>query len=681
MAPQDIASLSINTIRTLAADVVQKANSGHPGAPMGMAPIAHVLFTRHFKSNPKNSQWFNRDRFVLSNGHACALQYILLHLLGYKLSMDDLKQFRQVSSNTPGHPENHHTDGIEVTTGPLGQGIGNAVGIAAAEAHLAATFNRPGYDVVDNHTYCFVGDGCLQEGVASEAASLAGHLQLGKLTVLYDDNHISIDGDTNLGFTEDVLKRFESYGWHTQRVADGDHDLEGISKAIEAARAVTDKPSIVAIRTTIGYGAKKAGTAGVHGSPLGEEGVAALKKSFGFDPNQKFHVPEEVYKAYHEVATRGQALEAEWDTLIEKYTQAHPDLAKDFQRRLAGKLPDGWKEALPRYQPGDKALATRKYSEIALSALANVVPELAGGSADLTASNLTLWPGAVDFQPPSTGLGNYAGRYFRFGVREHGMAAMLNGMAAYGGIIPFGATFLNFIEYAMGAVRLSALSNFRVLYIMTHDSIGLGEDGPTHQPIEALAALRATPNMLVLRPADGNETTGAYIAAMENATRPAVLSLSRQNLPNLQGSSVEKTLQGAYVLQDEADAQIVLVATGSEVSICVDTAKLLKEKHSLPVRVVSMPSMELFNEQAVTYKQSVFPRGLPVVSVEVLSTVCWGKYAHASIGLDRFGLSGPAPEVYHKLGFYPEAIAEKARKVVDYYKGKEVPYLMHRPFE
>ncbi|KAJ1985503.1 Transketolase [Dimargaris cristalligena] len=688
MSNQNIDSLAVNTIRTLAADVVQKANSGHPGAPMGCAPMAHVLFSRFINANPKNSQWYNRDRFVLSNGHACALQYILHHLMGYKVSMNDLKDFRQMDSCTPGHPENTHTDGIEVTTGPLGQGIANAVGIAAAEAHMAATFNRPGFTVVDNYTYVMCGDGCLQEGVAAEAASLAGHLKLGKLVLLYDDNHVQIDGDTNLGFTEDVLKRFEAYDWHTQKVADGDHDLEGIASAIAAAKQVTDKPSIIAIRTTIGFGALKAGTAGVHGSPLGDAGVAEVKTKFGFNPNEKFVVPSPVYDAYKAVAHRGQTLESEWEEMLHRYESAHPDLTKDLKRRLAGKLPDGWKEALPRYTPADKALATRKFSEVAINALANCIPELMGGSADLTGSNLTHWKGAVEFQSESTGLGSYAGRYFRFGVREHGMAAMLNGMAAYGGVIPFGATFLNFIEYAMGAVRLSALSRFRVLYIMTHDSIGLGEDGPTHQPVEALAACRATPNMLVFRPADGNEVTGTYIAALENTHRPSVLSLTRQNLPNLEGSSVEKTLQGAYVLQDNTSSfsgksvpDIVFVATGSEVSICVKTAELLQSQHQLATRVVSMPCMELFAEQSHEYRESVLPRGSPVISVEVLSTVGWGKIAHASIGLDHFGMSAPAEQIYHKLGFYPEAIADKAVKVIKYYSGRDVPYLLDRPFE
>ncbi|KAJ1971844.1 Transketolase [Dimargaris verticillata] len=643
--------------------------------------MAHLLFTRYLKANPKNSNWYNRDRFVLSNGHACALQYILLHLMGYQVTMDDLKSFRQLDSKTPGHPENHHTDGIEVTTGPLGQGFANAVGMAAAEAHMAATFNRPNFPMVDNYTYAICGDGCLQEGVCAEAASLAGHLKLGKLIVLYDDNHVSIDGNTNLGFTENVTKRFDAYDWHVQHIANGDEDLDGLAKAIEAAKAVTDKPSLISIRTTIGKGAAKEGTAGVHGSPLGDEDVAAVKNKFGFDPEKKFVVPQEVYDAYHKVAQHGQQAEDQWNQLFKKYEAEFPDLAKDLARRLAGKLPEDWKKALPRYTPADKAQATRKFSEIALTALAEKIPELIGGSADLTGSNLTRWKGAEDFQSPSTGLGSYAGRYFRFGVREHGMSAMLNGMAAYGGVIPFGATFLNFIEYAMGAVRLTALSNFRVIYIMTHDSIGLGEDGPTHQPVEAAAMLRATPNLLFFRPADGNEVSGAYLAAMENVHRPSVLSLTRQGLPNLEGSAVEKALYGGYVLQDVANPQLVLVATGSEVAISVDTAKLLEQQHQVSVRVVSMPCLDLFDEQSHEYKESVFPRGVPVISVEVLSTVGWGKLAHASIGLDTFGKSGPYQEVYHAFGFYPEAIAKKAQQVLKYYKSREVPYLMDRPFE
>ncbi|KAJ1924678.1 Transketolase, partial [Coemansia sp. S17] len=531
-----INQLSINTIRVLAADMVQAANSGHPGAPMGCAPMAHVLFTRFLKANPKNSKWLNRDRFVLSNGHGCALQYVLLHLMGYKVTMDDLKNFRQLGSKTPGHPENTHTDGIEVTTGPLGQGISNAVGMAIAERHLAATFNKPGFNVIDNTVYAIAGDGCLQEGVASEASSLAGHLQLGNLIVLYDSNGIQIDGSTKLGFTENVLERYAAYGWHTLEVADGDNDLDGLARAIEAAKAETDRPTLIKVETTIGFGAAKAGTEGVHGAPLGAESLAAVKALFDFDPAQKFSVADAVYDFYAQRAAEGARREDEWHALLAAYAQAHPELHAELVRRIEGRLPDGWEKALPRYSPADKPVATRKLSEVVLNAIAGLVPELIGGSADLTGSNLTRWKGAVDFQPESTGLGSYAGRYVRYGVREHGMAAISNGIAAYGANIPFASTFLNFISYAAGATRLSALSHLRVLYIMTHDSIGLGEDGPTHQPIETMAMLRATPNYLNFRPADGNEVSAAYLAALQHSDRPSVLSLTRQNLPQLEGS-------------------------------------------------------------------------------------------------------------------------------------------------
>ncbi|KAJ1833770.1 Transketolase [Coemansia sp. RSA 2711] len=674
----NIDQLSIDTIRVLAADMVQAANSGHPGAPMGCAPMAHVLFTQFINANPKNSDWFNRDRFVLSNGHACALQYVLLHLLGYKVTMDDLKNFRQLNSVTPGHPEKTHTDGVEVTTGPLGQGISNAVGMAIAERHLAATFNRPEFPVVDSTVYAIAGDGCLQEGVASEACSLAGHLELGNLVVLYDSNGIQIDGSTKLGFTEDVLKRYEAYGWHTLEVADGDNDLPALTRAIAEAKAEKTRPSIIKVTTTIGYGAAKAGTAGVHGAPLGAESLAAVKSEFGFDAKQSFTVPEDVYKYYAQRAAAGAEKEREWREMLARYAKAHPDLHADLQRRLAGQLPEGWEKALPRYTPADKPLATRKLSETALSALAAHIPELMGGSADLTGSNLTRWKDAVDFQPEPTGLGNYAGRYLRFGVREHGMAAISNGMAVFGGVIPFASTFLNFISYAAGASRLSALSQLRVLYIMTHDSIGLGEDGPTHQPIETMAMLRATPNYLNFRPADGNEVSAAYMAALQHTDRPSVLSLTRQNLPQLDGSSIEGALKGAYDLKTYgagAKPDLIIAGTGSETSIAVDAAQLLASQHKLTVKVVSMPCLELFSAQPDAYRHAVLTPGVPSISVEALSTFGWHKYVHCPIGIDTFGASGPYLQLYEMFGLTPEAIAKKALKVIEYYKNIPVPTL------
>ncbi|CAG8469165.1 13581_t:CDS:10 [Acaulospora colombiana] len=648
--------LSINTIRTLAADVVRKASSGHPGAPMGCAPMAHILFQKYILANPANPKWPNRDRFVLSNGHACALHYILLHLLGYNMTMGDLKAFRQTDSKTPGHPESHLTEGIEVTTGPLGQGFGNAVGLAMAQVHLAATFNKPGYELFSNYTYVICGDGCLQEGVASEAASLGGHLQLGNLIVLYDDNHVSIDGDTAVSFTEDVLKRFESYGWHTQVVEDGDNDLLGIYTAIENARKIKNKPSLIKIRTTIGIGSKDQGTEKVHGSPLKHEDIVEVKKKFGFDPEQHFFVPNSVYEYYAQFREKGARAEVRWNKLLEDYGSEYPQLAAEIKRRFANKLPENWESSLPRYSPSDSPIATRKSSENVLNKIADVLPELFGGSADLTGSNLTRWKTAVDFQPDSTGLGKYSGRYVRYGVREHGMAAAMNGISAYGGLIPFGGTFLNFIGYALGAVRLSALSSFRVLYIMTHDSIGLGEDGPTHQPIETLAGIRALPNMLVLRPADGNE-----------------------NLPNLEGSSIEKTLRGAYVLQEVEGAHITLTGSGSEVSIAVDAAKLLAAE-GIKARIVSFPSFELFEEQDLEYQLSVFPDGIPVLSVEALSSFGWSRYAHAIIGMTTFGSSGPYKDIYKKYGFTPDNIADKAKLTIDFFKTNPIYSVIRRPF-
>ncbi|KAG0230977.1 Transketolase [Actinomortierella wolfii] len=669
---------AINTIRALAADVVFKSNSGHPGAPMGCAPMAHTLWTRFLNCNPQNPTWANRDRFVLSNGHACALQYIMLHLLGYpKMTMDDLKNFRQLNSNTPGHPESHLTVGVEVTTGPLGQGFANAVGLAIGEAHMAATFNKPGYEIFNNYTYMITGDGCLQEGVAAEAASLAGHLQLGKLIALYDDNHITIDGDTEVSFTEDVKKRFEAYGWHVLEVKDGNTDLAAIAAAIEEAKKVTDKPSIIKIFTTIGFGSKIQGTEKVHGSPLKADDIAQLKAAFGFNPEEKFHVGQDVYDAYKARAAHGAKLNQEWDELVAKYSVEYPELAAELKRRLANELPKDWAKNLPTFTPADKPTATRKLSEAVLNKIADVLPELMIGSADLTGSNLTRWKTAVDFQPESTKIGNFAGRYLRYGVREHGMSAIMNGLDAYGGIIPGGATFLNFISYASGAVRLSALSGHRVLYIMTHDSIGLGEDGPTHQPIETMAMIRATPNLIDYRPADGNETSGAYLFAIESKKRPTVLAFTRQDLPQLEGSSIEKTLKGGYVLQDVEDAQVTLVGTGSEVSLCVDAAKELAKK-GIKARVVSMPSTKVFDEQPFEYRASVLKDGIPTVSVEAMTTFGWAKYAHESIGIDTFGASGPYKEVYAHFGLVPDAVAAKVEKIVEYYKSAPLPCLVRK---
>ncbi|KAF7195480.1 putative transketolase [Pseudocercospora fuligena] len=660
--------LAINTIRTLAVDATFAANSGHPGAPMGMAPVAHVLFNKFMTFNPKNPKWLNRDRFVLSNGHGCMLQYALLHLFGYDLSIDDLKHFRQVDSKTPGHPESHDTPGIEVTTGPLGQGFTNAVGLAIAQAHTAAVFNKPGYELVNNHTYTFFGDGCAMEGVASEAASTAGHLQLGNLIAIYDDNHISIDGDTKCAFTEDVTKRFEAYGWHVQWVKDGDNDLEGIEAAIKKAKEVKDKPSMIRLTTTIGFGSKLQGTGGVHGNPLKEDDCQQVKEKFGFDPSKSFVVPQEVYDLYHKHASEGAAAEQEWNQLLEKYSSEHKELGADLKRRLTGKLPEGWQKSLPVYKPSDKAVASRKLSESVLEAIHEAVPELLSGSADLTGSNNTRWKNAVDFQPPSLGIGEWSGRYLRYGVREHGMAGIMNGIAAYGTLIPAGGTFLNFVSYAAGSVRLSSLSQHRVIYVATHDSIGLGEDGPTHQPIETLAHFRALPNMMVWRPADGNETSAAYYVALTSDHTPSILALTRQNLPQLEGSTIERAIKGGYVALENESAQITLVSTGSEVSLCLEAVKYLKDNNNITARVVSMPCVEVFDAQPKDYKLSVIPDGIPALSVEVMSTLGWEKYSHEQFGLNRFGASGPYKDVYKKFEFTPEGIAKRAVATVDFYK-------------
>ncbi|KAG6821149.1 hypothetical protein H0H93_005369 [Arthromyces matolae] len=636
---------AIATIRTLAVDVVGKANSGHPGAPMGMAPVAHVLFSR------------------------CALQYVLLHLLGYKLSLDDLKAFRQLDSKTPGHPEAGHTDGIEVTTGPLGQGFANGVGLAIAQAHLAAVYNRDGFDLINNYTYVFTGDGCLMEGVASEAASLAGHLQLGNLVVIYDDNHISIDGDTAVAFTENVEQRFLSYGWQVLHVDNGDSDLAAIHDAIAEARKESTKPTIVRLRTTIGFGSKQEGTHGVHGAPLKADDVAALKTKFNFAPDQSFQVPQSTYDLYAEFGKRGADLEARWNATLAAYGQKYPAEHAELTRRIAGELPAGWEKNLPVYKPSDPAVASRKLSEIVLTDIIPSLPDLIGGSADLTGSNLTKVKASVDFQPPSTGLGTYAGTYIRYGVREHAMGAIANGLHAYGGIIPFVATFLNFVSYASGAVRLSALTGHQVIWVATHDSIGLGEDGPTHQPVETAIGLRATPNLNFWRPADGNETSAAYYVALTSKHTPSVLSLSRQNLPHLENSSIEKAARGGYVLHEEDNEDLTIVSTGSEVAIALEAAGRLKAE-GIKTRVVSLPSWLTFDQQDEEYRLSVLRDGAPILSLEALSTAGWAKYSHEQWGLPAWGASGPYQKVYEKFGITGPNIAVVGKKVVDFYKGK-----------
>ncbi|MGG6238324.1 transketolase [Nodosilinea sp. AN01ver1] len=665
VATQSLEELCINSIRFLAIDAVEKAKSGHPGLPMGAAPMAYVLWDKFMRFNPKNPYWFNRDRFVLSAGHGCMLQYALLYLTGYdSVTLDDLKQFRQWGARTPGHPENFETPGVEVTTGPLGQGIANAVGLAMAEAHLAAKFNKPDCTLVDHYTYVILGDGCNMEGVSGEACSLGGHLGLGKLIALYDDNHISIDGSTDISFTEDVAKRFEAYGWHVQHVENGNTDLDAIAKAIEAAKAVTDRPSMIKVTTTIGYGSpNKQNTAGVHGAALGGDEIKLTRENLGWSHGD-FEVPEDALSHMRKAIERGASLEAEWEETLATYRSKYAAEAAEFERMLAGKLPEGWADALPTYTPEDKALATRKNSEVTLNALAPAIPELIGGSADLTHSNLTELKISGSFQK-----GAYENRNLRFGVREHGMGAICNGIALHNsGLIPYCATFLVFADYMRAAIRLSALSQAGVIYVMTHDSIGLGEDGPTHQPVETIASLRAIPNLIVIRPADGTETSGAYKIAVEHRKTPTLMAFSRQNLPNLPGSSIEGVAKGAYIVDDcDGTPDLILIGTGSEVSLCVDAAKELRSAGT-QVRVVSMPSWELFDAQDAAYQESVLPKAVTKrLAVEAGITMGWCRYVGAEgdvIGVDRFGASAPGGLVMEKFGFTVENVVSKAKALL-----------------
>jgi transketolase len=652
--------LSIDTLRLLAVDTVQKANSGHPGAPLGCAPMAYLLFHKLMKHNPAHAGWADRDRFVLSNGHASALLYGTLFLAGYGVTLDDLKSFRQWDSRTPGHPERGHTDGVEVTTGPLGQGIAMAVGMAIAEKHLAAVYNRPGIGVVDHHTYAMLGDGDLMEGVSHEAASLAGTLGLGKLIFLYDDNQISLDGPTSLSYTEDALERFKAYHWHVQHVADG-NDLAALEAAIEAAKAETGRPSIIAVRTVIGYGSPKAGSNKSHGEPLGAEGVAATKKFFGFPEDQSFQVPAKALANWRKPVERGAAAEAEWKKRFDGYATAFPELAAEFERTQKGALKAGWEGALPSFAPG-KAQATRSAGGAVMNAIAEAVPELFGGAADLTSSTKTIFkPGANFHEDP-------AGRNVFFGVREFAMSAAVNGIAAHGGLIPFGSTFFVFSDYAKPAMRLAALMQIHSLFVYTHDSIAVGEDGPTHEPIEQLLGLRAIPGMTDFRPADANETAAAWRLALERSG-PSFFALSRQNLPVIDPAAHDVyagVSKGAYVLEDVAKPQVVLIGTGSEVWPCLEAAKLLAAE-GIAARVVSFPSWKIFEEQSAEYKASVLPAGVPKLAVEAGATAGWWKYTGLDgdvIGLDRFGASAPGPKVMAELGFSAENVAARAKKLV-----------------
>ncbi len=668
MKISDPDNLCINTIRTLAMDSVQKANSGHPGAPMGLAPLAYLLWTKFLKYNPRNPKWHDRDRFVLSGGHASALLYTILHLTGYDLPLEQLKQFRQWESLTPGHPEYGLTPGVETTSGPLGQGFGNAVGMAIVERWLAEKFNRPGFPVVDHYTYVTAGDGDMMEGISSEAASLAGHLRLSRLIVFYDDNHISIEGSTDLTFTESVRRRFEAFGWHVQSVDDGNHDLEGISAAILAAQEEKERPSLIAVRTTIGYGSpNKQDTGEVHGSPLGEEEILLTKKNLGWQWEDPFHIPEEALEIFRKAIPRGSEQEADWNRLFEAYSKEYPDLAKEWDMFMGRKLSEGWEEVIPVFSPDDGPEATRNISGKILNAVAPHIPNLIGGSADLAPSTKTY----LDDYDSISG-DNCSGRNIHFGVREHAMGAVVNGMTLHKGIIPYGATFLVFSDYMRPPLRLAAMMKIPSIFVFTHDSIGVGEDGPTHQPVEHMAALRVIPNLVVIRPADANETAAAWRVALKSKDRPVAFALTRQKLPILDQTrfpSAEGLARGAYILSDPEDGapDLILIATGSEVCITLDAAEQLKEKGIKP-RVVSMPSWELFDDQDEAYRNEVLPPSVTArLAIEAGSTQGWHRYVGSAgdvIGLDHFGASAPGGVVYEKLGFTVENIVKRALALI-----------------
>ncbi|MDN3075473.1 transketolase [Enterococcus faecalis] len=650
--------LGVNTIRTLSIEAVQKANSGHPGLPMGAAPMAYALWTKHLKVNPTTSRnWVDRDRFVLSAGHGSAMLYSLLHLSGYNVTIDDLKNFRQWDSKTPGHPEVHHTDGVEATTGPLGQGIAMAVGMAMAEAHLAATYNRDSFPIMDHYTYAICGDGDLMEGVSQEASSMAGHMKLGKLIVLYDSNDISLDGPTSKAFTENVGARYEAYGWQHILVKDG-NDLDEIEAAIEAAKAETDKPTLIEVKTVIGYGAPKEGTSSVHGAPIGEEGITAAKAVYGWE-YPDFTVPEEVAARFKEtMIDEGQKAEEAWNEMFKNYEHAHPELAKQFKEAFANQLPEGWEQELPKYELGTSA-ASRVTSKETIQAISKVVPSFWGGSADLSASNNTMVAAEKDFEP-----GQYEGRNIWFGVREFAMAAAMNGIQLHGGSHVYGGTFFVFTDYLRPAIRLAALQKVPVTYVLTHDSVAVGEDGPTHEPIEQLASVRCIPNVHVIRPADGNETVAAWKIAMTSTETPTILVLSRQNLPVLEGTlehASDSVQKGAYVLSPQKGEQPagILIATGSEVNLAVEAQAKLSEE-GIDVSVVSMPSFDLFEKQSAEYKESVLPKAVTKrVAIEAAASFGWERYVGTegkTITIDHFGASAPGGLVLEKFGFTPENV-------------------------
>ncbi|HEV2481105.1 MAG TPA: transketolase [Puia sp.] len=665
----DIQTLSIDTVRVLSADAVQKANSGHPGTPMATAPMGYVLWTKHMRYNPKNPAWPGRDRFVLSCGHACMLQYSFLYLTGYDLTLEDIKNFRQLHSKTPGHPEYGLTPGIEVTTGPLGQGFANGIGMAIAQKSLAARFNKPGYDIFDYTIYAICSDGDMMEGISSEAASIAGHLGLGNIVYLYDDNHITIEGNTNITFQEDVAERFEAYGWHVQVLEDG-NDVEAISRAVQAAKEETHRPSLIKIRTHIAYGSpNKHDTAGAHGSPLGADEVKLVKEFFGFDPEQSFVVPGKVLEFYRAAGEKGIGLEKEWNDLFARYKQEYPDLAVEYEMALQDKLPQGWEKKLPGFRASDGKegkMSTRVALGKTLNAVAKSCPGLLGGAADLSPSTETNLKDYGSFEPD-----DYGGRNFHFGIREHSMGAILNGMALTKGFIPYGATFLIFSDYMRPPIRLAAIMKIKPILIYTHDSIFLGEDGTTHQPVEQLANLRAIPNITVIRPADANETAQACKIAIEHKGGPVVLVLTRQNIPILETSSY-KTIgdisKGAYILNEPDRApELILIATGSEVELILRAQQKLKE-NGIAARVVSMPSWEIFEKQDDNYKQRIFPKGIKKrLAVEAASPMGWHKYVTDEgdmLGMMRFGESAPAADLAKEFGFTVPNVVARAKALL-----------------
>lgn len=646
-------------------DAVERAKSGHPGAPMGLAPLGYVLWSRHLKHNPRNPDWFNRDRFVLSCGHACMLIYSMLYLTGYELSLDDLKNFRQWGSRTPGHPEHGLTPGVETTTGPLGQGFANAVGMALAEARLASEMNRPGYDVVDHHTYFIVSDGDLMEGISHEVASFAGHLKLGKLIGFYDNNRITIDGPTSLAYSDDTARRFEAYGWYVDRVEDG-NDLAALDRAIESASSEGERPSLIIVDTHIAYGSpNKQDTAESHGAPLGAEEVALAKQNLGWDYTGDFYVPDEALKEWRRCLQRGAEVEAAHSELYAEFKQEYPAVAAELERRIGCKLPPGWEEKLPSFSGHEGAVATRAASGKVINALAPVMPELVGGSADLSGSTGTLVQDAKHVSSD-----DYTARNIHFGVREHGMGGILSGMARHGGFIPYGGTFLIFSDYMRPSIRLAAMMGLKVIYVFTHDSIGLGEDGPTHQPVEHLSALRAIPNMTVIRPSDAGETVEAWRAALTEVEGPVALVLTRQKVPLIDRRSVASAsglLRGGYVLADSGgQPAVVLIASGSEVELALGARDELLDG-GVVARVVSMPSLELFAAQEEGYRSSVLPQGIPRVAIEAAHPMPWYRVVGEQgvvIGLERFGASSPYKTVYEELGFTVEAVVEAARSLV-----------------